>query len=113
MLSTLELSKVVYPLCRREFNVNETLRLLKMYGFKFLSWGVSKKISFDEKCLCLKVSGRHHKGWVVITLDWLDTYIVNIVSNKGEILDTYEMVYFDELFDTIDKRIEYIKEYGS
>jgi hypothetical protein len=113
MLSTLELSKVVYPLHKMEFNVNETMSLLTRYGFKFWSWGVSKRMSFENKSLCLKVSGHHHKGWVVITLDWLHTYIVYIISNKGEILDTYDMVYFDELFDIIDKRIEFIEKYQS
>jgi hypothetical protein len=106
-----ELFEVVNPLVKMEFNVNETLTLLVSNGFKYWSWGVSQKINYRNKGLLLKVSGHHHKGLVLITLDWSDTYSVHIISNKGVIQDTFEGVYFDNLFDVIDNRIEFIEKY--
>ena len=95
----------------REFDANETMKVLTHNLMTYLSWGVSKKFNINNKGLMLKVSGHHHKGWVLITLGWDDTYCVYIVSNKGEIKDEYKNVFFDELTELIDDRIERIEEY--
>lgn len=95
----------------REFDANETMKVLTHNLMTYLSWGVSKKFNISNKGLMLKVSGHHHKGWVLITLAWDDTYSVYIVSNKGEIKDEYKNVFFDELTELIDDRIERIEEY--
>lgn len=95
----------------REFNSLETMKVLTHNMMTYFSWGVSKKYCVANKGLLLKVSGNHHKGWVLITLAWDDTYSVYIVSNKGEIVDEYTEVYFDELSEIIDNRIERIAEY--
>jgi hypothetical protein len=110
-MKQIEFIKTIKHLEKREFNPSETLQLLNSYGFKLWSWGINKKINVENKILLLKVNGHNHKGWVVITLDWSDTYTVDIVSNKGEVLKNYEMVYFDELFTVIDDNIERIPEY--
>ena len=101
---------------KRPFNVNETLQLLKRYGWKYLSWGVSKvaKLGNDnneDNVLILKVNGHHFKGYVVITLDWDDTYNVDLVMTSGRIKKSFKDVYFDVLFETIDDEIERIEEY--
>jgi hypothetical protein len=44
-------------------------------------------------------------------LGYDDTYKVHIVSTQGNVKDTYEGIYFDMLFETIDNRIERISEY--
>jgi hypothetical protein len=53
----------------------------------------------------------HHKGWVLITLGWDDWYRVHILTQFGEVLDSYDGVGFDELIGVIDDRIERIEEY--
>ncbi len=93
------------------FNIDQTIRLLKSYSFKYWSWGVNKLGRIESKGLILKVNGHHHKGYVLITLSFDDTYKVDIVSTHGNLLDTYETIYCDELFDRIDERIEKIPEY--
>lgn len=95
----------------REFDPKQTLEVLTYNRMIYWSWGVSKLLNMFNKGLCLKVSGHHHKGWVVITLSFMDTYSVYIVSNKGEVLDEYLDVYFDELTEVIDNRIEKIPDY--
>lgn len=96
---------------QREFNTRETLDVLTHNRMVYFSWGVSKLYNFVDKGLCLKVSGNHHKGWVVITLSYMDTYSVYIVSNKGEVKNEYHDVYFDQLTEIIDNRIERIEDY--
>lgn len=94
------------------FNVNETMQVLTSNLSVYWSWGVSTKINYQNKALILKVSGHHHKGYVVITLDYNDTYNVHMVNTRGTILNEYTMVYFDNLVELIDNRIERVAEYS-
>jgi len=102
---------VLKGLVKMEFNINETLQLLSSNKGIFWSWGASNFTNFENKGLLFKVNGHHHKGYVFITLDWSDTYTVDIISTQGNIKNTYEMVYFDMLVDIIDNRIEKIANY--
>ncbi len=110
-MTQLELHQFVSQKGEREFNPQETLQVLRYDFWKYATWGVSKLINMFDKGLCLKVSGNKHKGWVIITLSYLDTYSVYIVSNSGVVKDEYHEVYFDQLFEIIDNRIERIPEY--
>lgn len=105
------ITEVCFPLMEREFNVNETMKVLTHNSSIFWSWGVSKRLNINDKGLLLDVSGHHHKGSVLITLSWNDTYSVYILNNRGKILNEYKEVYFDVLTEVIDNRIERIKEY--
>lgn len=111
MLTLQELHQISKPKFEREFNPTETMRILLSNTMTFFSWGVSKRYNFDDKGLLLKVSGNHHKGWVLITLSYMDLYNVFLISNKGEIIESIEGLYFDQLTESIDRRIERIPEY--
>lgn len=106
-----KLNELTTTLGQREFNLQQTMGVLSYDINTYWSWGVSQRVNFQNKGLGLKVSGNHHKGWVLITLSYMDTYSVHIVSNKGEVLNTYDDVYVNELVDIIDGRIERIEEY--
>jgi hypothetical protein len=108
---TRKLIEVLHSLKKMEFNVKETMSVLTYNKPIYWSWGVSNITNIDNKGLVMKVNGHHHKGYVFITLDWSDTYIVHIISTHGNILNTYEMVYFDMLVEVIDNRIEKIADY--
>lgn len=110
---TLEVLNGLVSKGKRDFDPNETNKLLNMYGPKLWSWGISKRFSLKTKGLVLLVNGHHHKGYVLISLDGSDLYCVDIVSTRGEVLETMKDIYFDELFNRIDKRIEYVPEYGN
>lgn len=103
---TTDLILTVKSLYARDFNSKETMQWLTANRMGWWSWGCSSRTNFEEKALVLKVSGRYHAGYVVITLNWNDTYQVNIVNNRGRILDTYKEVHVDDLFNAIDDRIE-------
>jgi len=109
------MTRKLIQLCRglgeREFDTRETLQLLQGYQFRFWSWGANGFTNLENKGLLFKVQGHHHKGYVLITLGYDDTYKVHIISTQGNVKDTYEGIYFDMLFETIDNRIERIEEY--
>ena len=105
------ITEVFFPLMEREFNINETMSVLTYDSSIFWSWGVSKRLNINDKGLLLDVNGHHHKGSVLITLGWNDTYCVYIINNRGKILNEYKEVYFDVLTEIIDNRIERIKDY--
>jgi len=106
-----EIVNKCFPLLEREFNLGETIQVFNRNQPMYWSWGVSKKLNIADKGLLLKVSGNHHKGWVLISLGWNDTYSVHIISNKGVVLNEYKEIYWDMLADVIDDRIERIPEY--
>jgi hypothetical protein len=108
---TNELKQLAISKAEREFNPSETLSVLRYDPSIFWSWGATEFSNFGDRALMFKVSGHHHKGYVLITLAYDDTYSVYIVSNKAEVLNTYTMVYFDDLTELIDNRIEKIKDY--
>ena len=103
--------EVCFPLLERDFNLNETMEVLSYDKSIYWSWGVSKRQNLNDKGLLLEVNGHHHKGSVLITLGWNDTYCVYILNNRGKILNEYKEVYFDLLTEMIDNRIERIKDY--
>ena len=102
------------PHLQREFNYSETIQVLKSNKNVYYSWGTSKisLVDVDKqdknyvKGLLLSVSGRLHKGYVLITLGFDDTYCVYIMNNRGRVLDTHKDVYVDMLVDVIDYSIE-------
>jgi hypothetical protein len=97
---------------QREFNPQETLQWLKQDQTIYWSWGVSKLVNMDNQGLLLRVNGHHLNGWVLITLDWNDTYTVRyLTSHFNESLESDTNVYCDVLQRTIDNKIERINEY--
>ena len=99
------------PLLKREFNTSETLKVLTHNKTIYWSWGVSQLFNCNDKGLLLKVNGHHHKQYVLITLDWDDTYKVDYLNRNLRVTDTQENIYFDQLTEFIDNRIERIGEY--
>jgi hypothetical protein len=106
-----EIFSLGITLGERDFNLHETLTVLQHNMIVWFTWGVSKKVGLHNKGLILKVSGHHHKGWVLVTLGWEDLYKVYIIGNNGQVLNKYEGIFFDNLVEVIDNRIEKIPDY--
>lgn len=96
---------------KRIMEVRETLQLLQSYGRKFWSWGAHAFTNIHNQALRFKSEGHHHKGHVYISVNGLDLYDVHIVTLKGVIIKEINDLYFDQLFDAIDKEIEWIPAY--
>ncbi len=103
--------EVLNELGKRKFNPMETLRVLKTKPTWMSSWGFRKPINYDNEMLLFRVSGHHHKGYVAITLNWDDTYIVTLLNVRWAIKETFSNVYVDELVELLDVKIERIEKY--
>ncbi len=104
--------KKIEKLLKDFLNPQETLNQLKAGGVeKLMSWAARDYVNFQGKGLLFKVSGFKHKGYVLITLDFNDTYTVYLLNNRCEIKETLEMVYCDELTDRIDSYVEKTDNY--
>jgi len=90
----------------REFDVKETLSVLKSNMSIYWSWGVSQLFQHKSKTLMLKVNGYVHSGWVMITLGWDDTYTFRLLNNQYNEVSKETGVYCDMLRDMIDTRVE-------
>lgn len=95
----------------RDFNVKETLMLLSSSGSIMWSWGGHRFTNLSNKGLIFMVNGHHHKGLVLITLGWNDTYTFRLLSRQYNEVYKETDVYFDELATRIDEKIEKIPEY--
>jgi hypothetical protein len=95
----------------RSFNQQETIQLLKLKPIWLMSWAARNFTTFGDKVLFFVVSGCHHKGIVLITLAWDDTYTVRLLSNQWNEKAKFVNVYFDELAELIDTKVERIKDY--
>jgi len=95
----------------RPFDANETYALLRQRQQWLWSWGARNFTKFTDKAFFFTVSGHHHKGIVLITLGWNDTYTVRLLSSQWNLKDTITDVYFDQLSEIIDNKVERIAEY--
>jgi hypothetical protein len=108
---TQTIKEAISPLMKMEFNIKETYDLISSNKPIFWSWGVHDLTNVINKGLMFKVNGNHHKGWVLITLDWTDTYDMYLITTHGNIVSEHHNIYFDELVDRIDTKVEKISQY--
>ena len=106
----MDIRKIDY-LFEREFDTSQTLQVLTHNKPVYWSWGVSQLFNCNNKGLFMKVNGHHHKDYVLVTLSWDDTYKVSYLDGNLNVIGTDEMVYFDQLVEVIDNRIERVSEY--
>lgn len=100
----------------REMSISDLQTVLRSDINKYGSWG-SRKPTVDNmngpKMYRIRVSGHHHKGYVYIFLNGMDLFDVYLTNLKNVIKNrTNEMgIYFDQLVEWIDDRVERIPEY--
>ena len=100
----------------RVLDPKETLAQVQMNRNKYICWGATA-FTVDNarkpRILRFKVSGMKHKGHVYIFLNGSDLYDVYLTSVYGKIVDiSGDMgLYFDDLTDWIDDRIEKQPDY--
>jgi hypothetical protein len=95
----------------RSFNQKETMQWLNINRLWLMSWGARNFTAYEDKALFFNVSGNHHKGIVLITLAWDDTYTVRLLSSQWNEKAKFENVYCDDLASLIDEKVERIGEY--
>lgn len=104
-------SEVLSSVGERSFNPQETMQWLTRNKLWVMTWAARNFTRFEDKALFFTVSGHHHKGIVLITLAWDDTYTVRLLSSQWNEKAKFENVYCDELAELIDNKVERIGEY--
>jgi hypothetical protein len=104
-------NEVLKSVVERDFNQQETMQWLKANPLWLMTWAARDFTRFGDKALFFKVSGHHHKGIVLITLGWDDTYTVRLLSSQWNEKAKFENVYCDELAELIDTKVERIADY--
>jgi len=100
----------------REIYLPDLMALLRSSGAIMMSWG-AHNFTVDKKngtqMFRMNVQGHHHKGHVYIFLNGMDLFDVYLTNTHGMIRQrTPEMgLYFDQLVEWIDERVERIPEY--
>lgn len=102
-----EMYKHLEALLQREFDTNETLKVLQTPINIYWCWGVQRYGRIDHKGLLLKVNGYLHNDYVLITLGWDDTYIVTLLDKMLQVIgEPHKGIYVDMLQYTVDRLVE-------
>ena len=101
----------------RSFDPKEVLQILSANKPVFWSWGAHAFTidnPKDTRMFRMKVNGHYHKGHVYIFLNGADLFDVYLTNKDGKIVQkTPEMgLFFDQLVDWIDEKIEKISAYN-
>ena len=112
-MASIKMFETLKAVAEREFDQAETLQWLSINKRSFFSWGSHKLSKYENTSLFFTVSGRLHKGIVLITLGWDDTYTVRLLSSQWNEKAKFEGIYCDMLNEFIDSKVEYIKAYGN
>ena len=96
--------------------VNTIRHQLFACGFhKVGSWGPHQWMMIDEYTLQFKVQGHHYRGHVRIEYnkgcDLYDIHFGDWHHYEWRNHETIEGIYFDEMVDVIDQKVEYIPAY--
>jgi len=98
--------KTIDSVLERDFDVKETLSVLTHNRGIWWSWGSRNLVNIKDKGLLFTVSGMKHKGRVLVTLGWNDTYTFRLLTGQYNEVYKETDVYFDELVERIDEKIE-------
>lgn len=91
----------------RQFDPQTTFNQLMVNQQIMWCWGANHFEPFGEDALTFKVNGYKHKGYVVITLGFMDTYDIHLLDYDGyQVGKTTNDVYCDQLTDIIDSLVE-------
>lgn len=95
----------------RDMDAKEIVKFLYSHQGKFWSWGAHDFVDIEGRGLRFNVQGHHHKGHVYLFVNGLDLFDVYLTSSRGTIKETINDIYLEDLFDILDKKIEWIDIY--
>ena len=95
----------------RDLDAKWLLRFLYSHTFRFGSWGPHNFVDIKNRGFRFNVQGHHHKGHVYLFVNGADLFDIYLTSTHGNIKEKIGDVYLDDLFDVLDKKIEYIDIY--
>jgi len=82
---------------------------------KSMSWGsrswTLRQVAGVTIGLQFRVSGHHHKGLVILTVNGADLFDIYLTKLNGEIKEKISDIYLEDLIDVIDRKVEYVSTY--
>ena len=89
------------------------LGILRTNPFVVMSWGLNPaSIEVVDLGVKFHVQGFKHKGFVQVVLnEGEDLFEVTLISEKGEIVNTIEHIFVDNLISIIDDAVEKCENY--
>jgi len=76
------------------------------------SWGFNSPVAL-ENGLRFNVNGFKHKGKVAVLYnEGLDLFNVEILTSGNDVIETITDLYFDQLIEIIDYRVEMVVNYN-
>lgn len=76
-----------------------------------MSWGYNSPVAL-ENGLSFSVNGFKHKGNIAVRYnEGMDLFDIEFLSLENEVIETIEGVYFDQLIEVIDNRVELVEDY--
>jgi len=95
----------------RDMDVNGLVGFFYGHQSKFWSWGPHNFVNIKNRGLRFNVQGHHHTGHVYLFVNGADLFDAYLTSTHGTIKEKIGDVYLEDLFDILDKKIEYIDIY--
>ena len=90
---------------------NYIISIFKTNMSVIFSWGFNSPIGL-ENGLRFSVNGFKHKGNVAVRYnDGLDLFDIEILTFENEVIENIDGVYFDQLIEIIDNRVELAENY--
>lgn len=106
----LEIAAKCRPLEDVQGLANAIRRTVKSMSWGSRSWTL-RQVAGVTIGLQFRVSGHHHKGLVILTVNGLDLFDIYLTKLNGEIKEKISDVYLEDLIDVIDKKVEYLSTY--
>lgn len=104
----------IAPKCRPLEDVqglaNAIRRTVKSMSWGSRSWTL-RQVAGTTIGLQFRVSGHHHKGLVILTVNGLDLFDIYLTKLNGEIKEKISDIYLEDLIDVIDRKVEYVSTY--
>lgn len=102
-----KIMRFVFSKKERKFDPQTTLEQLMVKKEIVWCWGAKNFRAAGNDALIFEVNGYKHKGFVVITLGFMDTYDIHLLNRDGEQKGiTLRDVYCDQLTMVIDALVE-------
>ena len=103
----------VYKSVCREFDINQLHSYIVKNSIIIMSWGFNRpSIIIPSKCYRFSVRGNHHKGYVYIVLNFMDTFTIYYTNTHNVIKKISNDVYIFDILRILDEDIEKVPEYN-
>ena len=101
------LDKYIASKVCRKFDPRITRQQIMIEPIFVASWGAHDWAGINEDYLVFKVNGRLHKGFVIITLNGMDTYDIHLATKDFDLVgEATTDIYEDQLVYVLDNLIE-------